>query len=219
MRNEPFSLLPTLAKGTLKITEKCGVATAIFERGQEESEGLRFKAMADNFTVKFGRTARTLNYEDAQGHITFTFDLAADGSLVLETGGDKQRVIIGPRFDVAVNRAKKYIESCGYVVEIYDPAKGTSFDWNAFFLEQERAGFNVERKSNGSVVVSKKAKRGFLSRISIFFQEMIGQLKPRWIFCPTAACQNPFAPLSSVNVVKKHFAWLALVSCAANFAF
>ena len=34
MRNEPFSLLPTLAKGTLKIAEKRGVATGIFARGQ-----------------------------------------------------------------------------------------------------------------------------------------------------------------------------------------
>jgi len=38
----PFSPLPTLAKGTLKIAEKCGVATAIFEHGQWENEGLAF---------------------------------------------------------------------------------------------------------------------------------------------------------------------------------
>jgi hypothetical protein len=29
-----------LAKGTLKIAEKCGVATAIFQRGQVENESL-----------------------------------------------------------------------------------------------------------------------------------------------------------------------------------
>jgi hypothetical protein len=31
-----------LAKGTLKIAEKCGVATAIFQRGQVGNEGLAF---------------------------------------------------------------------------------------------------------------------------------------------------------------------------------
>jgi hypothetical protein len=31
-----------LAKGTLKIAEKCGVATAIFQRGQGGNESLGF---------------------------------------------------------------------------------------------------------------------------------------------------------------------------------
>jgi hypothetical protein len=36
----PFA---NLAKGTVKIAEKCGVATAIFESGRGENEGLEFK--------------------------------------------------------------------------------------------------------------------------------------------------------------------------------
>jgi hypothetical protein len=35
--------LANLAKGTLKIAEKRGVATAIFESGRGENEGLEFK--------------------------------------------------------------------------------------------------------------------------------------------------------------------------------
>jgi hypothetical protein len=35
--------MPTSAKGTVKIAEKCGVATAIFERGQVENESLAFE--------------------------------------------------------------------------------------------------------------------------------------------------------------------------------
>jgi hypothetical protein len=35
--------MPTLAKGTLKIAEKRGVATAIFQRGQMENESLGFE--------------------------------------------------------------------------------------------------------------------------------------------------------------------------------
>lgn len=78
---------------------------------------------ADNFTVKFGRYARTLDYQDGQGHITFTFDVSPKGNkcFYLETGGAKQRALIGTRFDAAVERAKKFLESCGYEVEIYDP--------------------------------------------------------------------------------------------------
>jgi hypothetical protein len=40
MRMKPLFPLPTWAKGTLKITEKRGVATAIFEHGQGKREGL-----------------------------------------------------------------------------------------------------------------------------------------------------------------------------------
>jgi hypothetical protein len=36
--------LATLAKGTLKIAEKCEVATAIFQHGQGENESLASKA-------------------------------------------------------------------------------------------------------------------------------------------------------------------------------
>jgi hypothetical protein len=42
-----------LAKGTLKIAEKCGVATAIFLRGQEENEGLGLKRMLGRMLIWF----------------------------------------------------------------------------------------------------------------------------------------------------------------------
>jgi hypothetical protein len=43
-------------------------------------------APADKFAVNFGRSARTLEYEDSLGKITLTFDLGSKGakSLCLE---------------------------------------------------------------------------------------------------------------------------------------
>jgi hypothetical protein len=74
---------------------------------------------ANDFTVKFGSAARTLEYGDQQGHLVFTFDLGSGGekSLCLEHWSPQtQRV---PRYRVAFERAKQYLESCGYQVEVY----------------------------------------------------------------------------------------------------
>jgi hypothetical protein len=73
----------------------------------------------NEFTTKFGKVARTLEYEDPQGHLVFTFDLGSGGdkSLCLEHfTPQSQRV---PRYRVAFERAKEYLESCGYQVEIF----------------------------------------------------------------------------------------------------
>ena len=75
--------------------------------------------MREVFKVKFGEVARTLDCEDAQGHITFTLDLGSrdNKSLCLEHHPlDWPR---GPRYDDAFQSAKGFLESCGYEVEVF----------------------------------------------------------------------------------------------------
>jgi hypothetical protein len=72
----------------------------------------------NDFTVKFGRAARTLEYEDHHLQLIFTFDLGSGGgkSLCLEHWSPhNQRV---PQYGLAFNRVKQYLESCGYQVEV-----------------------------------------------------------------------------------------------------
>ncbi len=87
---------------------------------------------ASSFGIRFGKTARTLVYEDAIGSICFAFDLSpAEGSrhgkwnlqlgdraLTLEGGdvecrADPER----DRIRVARERVVEYAKSRGYIVE------------------------------------------------------------------------------------------------------
>ena len=129
---------------------------------------------SDKFTVKFGRSARTIDYQDSQGRITFTFEPPSlyGGVLLLETGGAKQRESVGARrFDLAVERTKRFLESRGSssLVEIYDPAKHGCFNLEALIADHQRAGHHVEMLPDG-FIVTKKPRGGFLSRISSFFK-------------------------------------------------
>jgi hypothetical protein len=75
--------------------------------------------ITNQFTVKFGKIARTLECDDADGRILFTFDLGSKGgkSLCLEHHPlDRPR---STRYDLAFQQAKQYLEACGYEVEIY----------------------------------------------------------------------------------------------------
>jgi hypothetical protein len=74
---------------------------------------------ANDFTVKFGRTARTLEYDDHQGQLVFSVDLGSGGdkSLCLEHWSPQNQRV--PRYRLAFERAKQYLESCGYHVETY----------------------------------------------------------------------------------------------------
>jgi len=72
-----------------------------------------------DFTVKFGKYARTLEYDDHQVHILFTFDLGSKGNKSLCLEYHAPQTPRGPRYDVAFDRTKQYLESCGYEVEIY----------------------------------------------------------------------------------------------------
>jgi hypothetical protein len=78
-----------------------------------------------NFTVRVGKIARTLEYEDSEGRMMFAFDGSPKGQkhLVLEHGamdGDiKTEIPRGVRYDLAFERARQYLLSRGYEVEIY----------------------------------------------------------------------------------------------------
>ena len=71
-----------------------------------------------DFTVRFGKYARTIDYDDSTGHILFTFDSSERGphTLCLEHHSPQKR---GPNYGVAFERVKQHLESLGYEVEIY----------------------------------------------------------------------------------------------------
>jgi hypothetical protein len=76
-------------------------------------------ALEDDFSVRFGRTARTLEYEDLRGKLVFTFDVDPnDGkSIVLEHY--PASMPLGPEYGVAFDRTKKFLKAHGYDVREY----------------------------------------------------------------------------------------------------
>jgi hypothetical protein len=81
-----------------------------------------------DFTVKFGNIARTIECDDAEGQILFTFDAGSKFDFKNPNRPGKNSLCLehhpsdwprGPRYDLAFRRAKEYLESCGYDVEIY----------------------------------------------------------------------------------------------------
>ena len=75
--------------------------------------------MTEEFTVKFSRIPRTLEYQDAHGSIRFGFDDSGKGPKWLTLEHSAPRTSRGSRYDVAFERTKRYLESCGYQVDIY----------------------------------------------------------------------------------------------------
>jgi hypothetical protein len=73
----------------------------------------------ETFTVKFGAIARTIEYDEPQGRLLFTFDLsnANPKTVVLEHHSPK--TLRGPRYNIAFDRTKQFLESRGYKVEIF----------------------------------------------------------------------------------------------------
>jgi hypothetical protein len=81
-------------------------------------------AGSDGYTVKFGAAARTIDYRDDVATFTFTFDIkpgqsgpdAPPWTLILEHHKHSERTAA---YSVAFDRAKRYVESRGYYVEVY----------------------------------------------------------------------------------------------------
>jgi hypothetical protein len=72
----------------------------------------------NNFNVEFGKVARTLEYSDSEGRMVFTFDLGSgEKSLCLEHYPARKQ--IAPRYKIAFERTKMFLESHGHQVEIY----------------------------------------------------------------------------------------------------
>jgi hypothetical protein len=76
---------------------------------------------ASGYRVKFGNIARTLLYEDSKGTILFTFDvgpLAKPQTLFLERGNKALDQDEQQKIDLALERTKEYLVSCGYQVYV-----------------------------------------------------------------------------------------------------
>ncbi len=73
----------------------------------------------NEFTVRFGKYARTLDYDDPHGHILFTFDIGSKGNKSLCLEHHAPQTSRSQQYGIAFERTKKYLESCGYEVEVY----------------------------------------------------------------------------------------------------
>ncbi len=85
------------------------------------------------YKIQFGRIARTLLYEDSQGAIRFTFDCSLgrgpNGKYIVELDhpslvlkrinsieDEHLRMAERQRMDLAIERTKQYLLSCGYEI-------------------------------------------------------------------------------------------------------
>ena len=73
----------------------------------------------NEFTVDFGKHARTIDYKDAACALLFTFDSSEKGDdwICLEHHAKSQQRPLG--YDVAFIRTKEFLESCRFKVEVY----------------------------------------------------------------------------------------------------
>lgn len=81
----------------------------------------------DDFKVNFD--GRVLRYEDHFGIVDFSLDwapgtcgvLSRCGTPTLELDAGSKRASAGPRYEMAVRRAKEFLEWGGFDVRIFDP--------------------------------------------------------------------------------------------------
>jgi len=83
----------------------------------------------EDFKVSFGRIGRTLCYEDKEGALLFCFEAAPStdpakkkwtiflGNRAL-SGDGKEMIPASARIETAFVRAKNYLITCGYEVEL-----------------------------------------------------------------------------------------------------
>jgi hypothetical protein len=71
----------------------------------------------DWFRVKFGKYARTVEYDDREVHILFTFDIDGPHSIILEHHAPSMPR--HPRYAIAFERVKQFLEKPGTDVQIY----------------------------------------------------------------------------------------------------
>jgi len=72
-----------------------------------------------DFTVRLGKFARTIDYDDSAGHILFTFDVGSRGDRSLCLEHHSPQTSRSPNYGIAFERVKQHLESLGYEVEIY----------------------------------------------------------------------------------------------------
>ncbi len=75
---------------------------------------------SEQFTVRFSETvARVLECDDAAGRIQFTLDAGESGDRSICLEHHPASCPRDSRYDAAFQSAKRFLESCGYTVEIY----------------------------------------------------------------------------------------------------
>jgi len=75
--------------------------------------------MNQDFTVKFSRKARILEYEDPAGKIEFNFDVRPNHTKCLILEHYSPGYPRPPKYDDAFRRSKQFLDSCGYQVEVF----------------------------------------------------------------------------------------------------
>jgi len=76
-----------------------------------------FKRDPNDLSVKFGKHARTIEYNDAQAHILFTFDISGPHSMTLEH--HTPTTPRDPRYGIAFERVKHFLEGKRTEVNVY----------------------------------------------------------------------------------------------------
>lgn len=77
---------------------------------------------SSEYKVSVGAIARTLIYEDSKGILVFTFDTDTskpETTIILERPRTKLTEFEQSRMDLAFERTRQYLFSCGYQVEIW----------------------------------------------------------------------------------------------------
>jgi hypothetical protein len=77
---------------------------------------------SSEYTVKFGRIARTIEYKDLESQIMFTLDGSPRGPKWITLEHHAPRTPRAPQYSLAFDRVKQYLESCGFQVEVYGEA-------------------------------------------------------------------------------------------------
>ena len=78
--------------------------------------------MADSpteYSVKFGSVAWTVEYKDSRGDIVFTLDEGSHGAKSICLEHHALQTTRPPHYDIAFQKTKEYLESCGYQVETF----------------------------------------------------------------------------------------------------
>lgn len=108
----------------------------------------------DEFEIKFGKTARTIQYKDLKGEIIFTFDFNANREIEVEPshGPNGQEL----RYKTAFERTIEFVKSCGYQAKA---ATNQPFEKNTLFEVLAKSDAIFSFVSDKTVVVTNAADR------------------------------------------------------------
>jgi hypothetical protein len=74
--------------------------------------------LLNQFTVRFGEIGRTLEYDDLQSHIQFTFAVGSTGNKSLFLSHHAAQTFDESRYEIAFERTQQHLQSLGFSVEI-----------------------------------------------------------------------------------------------------